>query len=473
MRRGKKAQRLVSSSSWGLVLRASLAKIPGGRIMKKLFTAALILAALLVLTPVATPLGAAEPTTSHHPKASQRPVKPWLFAMSTHWFTPWPMINFAGLRLWGTGTNWAELNPRQGVYDWTTLDKWLTAAQSNGSHGIILTLAMTPTWASSSPNDQNCHYGPGECDAPNDVNADGSGTDQHWKDFVTAVATHANGQIRFWELWNEPVNYYYWNGTFPQMVRMAKDAYTIIHQINPHALMLSPPNGAHIAYGQHWWESYAALGGLNYADVIAFHGYITLPPYKCGKYPQAADLIEHVGQLRAILAKYNALDKPIWDTEASWGGVTHDCFTDQDLQAGFLAQFFMFHRSLDIRHFYWFAYDDGDDGKLWEPKTGQLNKAGAAFNEVQKWMIGNTMTQNCATTDNAIWTCGFKGPNGYVAEAIWDTAEMCKNGNCQTVQYAVDPKYTAYRTLDGDTISITNNAVPIGAKPIMVENFIP
>ena len=60
-----------------------------------------------------------------------------------------------------------------------------------------------------------------------------------------------------------------------------------------------------------------------------------------------------------------------------------------------------------------------------------------------------------------------------MAQAIWDTAESCSNGNCQTVQYSVDPKYTAYRTLDGDTVSITNGKVPLGAKPIMLENFIP
>jgi hypothetical protein len=442
--------------------------------MKKLLFAALILAALLVaLTPAATPLGAAQTDSSQRSASHQRPVEPWLFGMSTHWFEPWPMLNFAGLRLWGTGTLWAEMNPSQGVYDWTTLDKWVAASEANGTHGIILTLAMTPSWASSNPTDQKCHYGPGECDAPNDLNADGTGTDQHWKDFVTAVATHANGQIRFWELWNEPVNYYYWNGTFPQMVRMAKDAYTIIHSIVPNSLVLSPPNGANLPYGQHWWEKYAAQGGLQYADVIAFHGYSFPAPYKCGVYPQASALIGHVANLRSILGQYNALDKPIWDTEASWGGVTHDCFRDQDLQAAFLAEFYMFHRSLDIRHFYWFAYDDGDDGTLWNQQTGKLSKAGAAFNEVQKWMIGNTLSQTCSTADKVIWTCGFTGPKGYVAQAIWDTAESCSNGNCQTVQYSVDPKYTAYRTLDGDTVSITNGKVPLGAKPIMLENFIP
>src|SRR6202030_1358083 len=162
------------------------------------------------------------------PSAKPQPISRNFFGMTTHWFSPWPVISMAGPRLWSTGTHWADMNPRDGVYDWSTLDSWLDAAQQNGATDTILTLAMTPQWASSYPHDQKCHYGPGQCDAPDDLNADGTGTNRHWKDFITAVATHANGRIRAWELWNEPVNYYYWNGTFPQMIRLAKDAREII-----------------------------------------------------------------------------------------------------------------------------------------------------------------------------------------------------------------------------------------------------
>ena len=424
---------------------------------------------LLVLQPFVFFESPLQATAASKPQ----PIPRQLFGMTTHWFQPWPEINIAGVRLWSTHTTWANLNPSIGVYDWTILDQWLDFANQHNATETILTLAMTPQWASSNPNDQTCRFGPGQCDPPDDLNPDGTGTDQHWKDFITAVATHAHGRIRYWELWNEPVNYYYWNGTFPQMVRLAKDARDIILHIDPKSLMLSPPNGAHHPYGQHWWKQYAALGGLNYADVIAFHGYSFVPPITCGKYPQAAELINHVGDLRKILAQYKALGKPLWDTESSWGGVTHDCFTDQDLQAAYLAQFFMFHRSLKIRRLYWFAYDDGDDGQLWNLETRQLNKAGNAYQQVEKWMLGNAMTRDCSSADNAIWTCGFTGPNGYVAEAIWDTAESCQGGRCQIVPYSIGSQYSEYQTLDGETIQITTGTVPIGAKPILVENHAP
>jgi polysaccharide biosynthesis protein PslG len=397
----------------------------------------------------------------------RRPVPSRFFGMTTHSLSHWPALQFAGLRLWCTGTSWADLNPSDGVYDWTRLDAWLAQAQQHGTTETILTLAMTPQWASSNPNDSSCRFGHGQCDPPADLNPDGSGSDQHWKDYITAVATHAKGQIKYWEIWDEPVNYYYWNGTFAQMVRMAKDARSIILSIDPTAFLLSPPNGASRPFGENWWKGYAELGGLNYADVIALHGG---GKTTCDSKPVASDLTTAVANLRSIMLTYGVSTKPIWDTESNWGAPIKNCFYNQDLQAAFLAQFYMFHRSLDMRRFYWFAYDDTTTGQLWDPNTGKLTKGGVAYGYVHDWMQGATMTQDCSTSNNAIWTCGFSGPKGYLAEAIWDTNQSCKNGSCQTVNETVDSVYNQYRTLDGKTIPIQNNQVPIGAKPIFLEN---
>ena len=64
----------------------------------------------------------------------------------------------------------------------------------------------------------------------------------------------------------------------------------------------------------------------------------------------------------------------------------------------------------------------------------------------------------------------FAGPKGYVAEAIWDTSQTCANGLCGSHPYAVGSQYVNYLTLDGSKLQIQDNSVPIGAKPILVEN---
>ena len=81
---------------------------------------------------------------------------------------PWPSVSVGGVRLLSSETNWAQLNPRVGVYDWTMLDKWISVAEAHGLSGndLIFTFTGVPTWASSKPGDTSCAYGPGSCDTP-------------------------------------------------------------------------------------------------------------------------------------------------------------------------------------------------------------------------------------------------------------------------------------------------------------------
>src|SRR5262249_16307224 len=151
---------------------------------------------------------------------------------------------FGSLRLWDTGTGWAQIETADGVYHWDLFDQWLEDTEKFKVKEVMYTFGKTPQWASSKPNDKTCavSWGPGERDAPEDLNPDGTGPDQIWQDFVAALARRSAGRIKYWELWNEPHNTYYWNGTIPQLVRMAKDARNVILSIDPQAVMLTPPS---------------------------------------------------------------------------------------------------------------------------------------------------------------------------------------------------------------------------------------
>jgi hypothetical protein len=334
--------------------------------------------------------------------------------------------------------------------------------------GVLFTLGLTPQWASSDPNNIDCNGGPGECAPPDDVNPDGTGTDQHWKDFVTAVVQHVGTQVGSYEIWNEANNRHFWSGSNAQLIRMAKDAQTIIHNANPAARVLNAGTAAqHDQYGLDWWKAYAAAGGLQYADVIAFHGMVESFPTKCGEFPQAETIVTVMADLHSVLKKYGQSHKTIWDTEASWGKTEVECFTDQDLQAAFLARFYLLHRSAGVRRFFWRAWIDGDGG-LYIPGQG-INKAGVAYQQIYKWIVGRTMMGACSSS-GTVWTCDFKGPKGYAAQAIWDTSEICGKGYCHTRPYTVGTQFVDYLTLDGNQVQIKNNSVPVGAKPIFVEN---
>ena len=378
---------------------------------------------------------------------------------------PWPAPKFGTIRLWDTGTTWQEINTASGVYDWSVLDHWLSMAQSHGINDFMYTFGKTPQWASSNPNDMSClpDWGPGGCDSPDDLNPDGSGTDQHWKDFVTALATHSAGQIRYWEIWNEPTDVQEWTGTAAQIATMAKDARSIILSIDPKAVMLTPP-----AHGN-WLTQYVAAGGVQYADVVTFHGYPGVP---CGRFPDAASVIDRVNGIQTALSAGGITGKPLWDTEASWGNEQTICFTDQDLRAAFLAQFYLLHLSSGISRFYWYQWNNGIWGTLWSPDpvpNGTVLQPGIAYQQVYDWVVGNTLAAPC-TSSGTQWTCTFTGSDGYLAEAIWDTSQSCSNGACSTVSVSIDPKYIRSHDLAGDSALISNATVSVGLKPVLLAN---
>jgi hypothetical protein len=387
------------------------------------------------------------------------------------WSNPWPEVPIGSMRLWDTATGWAQINTADGVYNWTLFDQWLSDAQQFNVGAVMFTFGKTPQWAASNPHDQTCAsaWGPGECDPPKDLNPDGTGSDQLWQDFVAAIAKRSAGRVKYWEIWNEPHNAYYWNGTVAQLVRMAKDARSVILGIDPQAVLLTPPS-----HGD-FQTAYFAAGGPQYADIITYHGYVNHGG--CTGFPHAEDELAMIDKVRTVMAAYGQSGKPLWDTEVSWGVTADSCFYHTNLQAAFLAQLFMLHWSAGVERVFWYQYNNGGSGTLWlanpdrqhRNDPGTLLKPGIAYKQVNQWMVGATMDGPCAVSGTT-WTCHFKRAGSYVAEAVWDTSQTCNRGICTTVDYTVDSQYTTYRTLYGNTIKITGTKVPIGAKPILLEN---
>src|SRR5262249_15346478 len=135
--------------------------------------------------------------------------------------------------------------------------------------------------------------------------------------------------------------------------------------------------------GPQWMAHFLAAGGGDYADIMSFHGY----------WDQNGDSIADVVlNFKKVFAAHKQGLKPIWDTEANWGPTTE--LTDPDSQAAFLAKYFLLHWSLGVSRLFWYAYDNEYWGTLWN--ANGKTKAGRAYDEVRKWMVGATMTDHCA-----------------------------------------------------------------------------
>jgi polysaccharide biosynthesis protein PslG len=389
---------------------------------------------------------------------------------------PWPVDSFGSVSLWDGSVSWSDINSAQGKYDWSNLDLWLAAAKQHNDQ-LIYTFGRVPQWASSNRYETGCADGPGECAPPSDVNPDGSGTDQSFKDFVTAIAAHnknsATARITYWELWNEPYNAPSWTGTIAQIVRMAKDATAILKAADPNAVVLVPSVCIEGTKALKWIDAYLAAGGSSYADAVAFHGYVQ----KRGLPLHAENILTYISQFRTVLAKYGLQGRPLWDTEASWGrpDVSSPTFYDEDMRMGFVAQAYLLQQSAGVARFFWYQWNNPDFGTMWLPNPntpsapGTLLKPGVAFGQLQNWMVGASLSSTCSS-NGTVWSCGYTRPGGYVGQVVWDTAQSCANGKCTSSNYKIGSGVVQYRTLDGTTVKVTGSSVPVGYKPILLEN---
>jgi len=411
------------------------------------------------------------------PAESAGAILPTLFGMHVHMRPmrpqPWPSAPIGSFRFADTVVGWDRMNPADGRYDWRLFDREMAELKSHNIADVLFTFHSTPTWASSGPY-HRCAHGRladlpegnsinsqlGSCDPPNDLKPDGSGSDQHWIDFLTALATHnkesRTERVKYWEVWNEPHNDFFWSGTDAQMVRMARDAYTTIKRIDPDALILSPSPGTNPRLGMKWMDSYLAAGGGQYADVIAFHGYLQTT--------SAMDLVSRVANFRQMLASHGQDTKPLWDTEASWGNAENLGFNEEQ-QAAFLAQFYLLHWSIGIPRLYWFGWNDGNVGTLWIPDSenpsgpGTLTRAGRAYIEVYKWIVGARLTRPCAE-EGGIWTCELQTSDGHEGQVVW-TAGGDK-------RYSPKSSLTRAHDLDGNVSSIAGN-IRVHETPVLLE----
>jgi hypothetical protein len=356
---------------------------------------------------------------------------------------PWPSVPLGGWRTWHV--NWANIEDQPNHFDFGLLDKYVDWSQEHHVE-ILMHLSYTPRWASSTP------------DAPTDVevtNPPGlSGPPRNmddWRMFVRVVATRYKGRIHNWEIWNEPNRPQSWNGSVDRMVQMARDAYTILKQVDPTCTVVSP--AAEEAKGVPFLDSYLGKGGGQYADVIGYHFYV-------GANAPPEAMVTLINSVKAVMAKHGLASKPLWDTEAGWLGNT---LLPPDTAAAWLARAEILNWAAGVSRFYWYAWEiqHGSQIELVGPDNATLTPAGVAFATIQKWMTGAVLT-GCSSARNGLWTCGFQRENS-VSHVMWSATKET------AVPVPVAWQAHELEMLNGNRTQIQNNAITVGIAPVLIQ----
>ena len=292
---------------------------------------------------------------------------------------------FSGLcRLWNAtdqlsdDVSWAVVETARGTYTWTALDAAVNACKARGQQ-ILYTFGNVPAWANGGGT--NCSPAGSQCNPPTNF------SDLY--NFVTAVVSRYNGDGIIYNVWNEvDLSTNWWSGTSAQMLTIAQQTYSIVHSIDPTALVSTPTYAS--SGGFYGSQQFLASGGGAYADIIDTHCY----PFRAAFYsstpptttPEAVWNAAHY--YTTMTAFFGQSSKPLICNEGGWAQDSISALTSQQ-KIAYAAIWQILLLSGGEKTIAWYSYDDSLWGPLWDGSTW-LNSAGLAYRITQSWLAGAT-----------------------------------------------------------------------------------
>jgi hypothetical protein len=370
---------------------------------------------------------------------SSQPIPPTFFGM--HFQTgnnPWPAVPVGSWRLWDSQTRWPDIEPSKGNWRFDTLDKDVSMAEQHDTD-VLLTLGVTPQWASAHPDVKSGWQQPGLTSEPLDM--------EDWRAFIRQVATRYKGRIHAYEVWNEPNLKQYWNGNTDQLIALVREAHDIIKGIDPTALIVSP--SATTGGGVGWLDDFLRKGGAQYVDVIGYHFYV---------YPQPPEaMVDLIQKVKQTLANNGAGDKPIWGTEIGWAGPKP--FPSEELGASYIARAYTLSWAAGVTRLYWYSWYDHKWVSLetTEADNQTLKPAGQADAIMQQWLSGARM-DSCNKGGDGTYSCQLDR-NGAKEWIVWNANGM-KNFSVPSSWHA-----TTVMPLLGQPQPVSGSNIQIGPTP--------
>jgi len=293
---------------------------PAGRGAGRRLAPALAAAALLAMTPAASPAAAASPY-GINVHAPQGPQLAFVLDRVQAAGIGWVRIDFL----------WSAVETSPGVFDWSVYDALTAAALARGIN-IYATLAYTPAWAT---------HGPPTTGVPDDPAT--------WSDFCARAAQRYASTIQYWGLWNEPNSSRFWSGSRQQFIDdILVPGADAIHGANA-AAKVGGPELAHVASSQwyYWLRDILNQAG-SHLDFVSHHVYDVdgnraVTNRLNGSTPFGGDpglwtIIEP--SVKEVLQDAGWWGKPFWLTETGWQSGEVSEATQATYYAGLLSDWF-------------------------------------------------------------------------------------------------------------------------------------
>jgi polysaccharide biosynthesis protein PslG len=413
----------------------------------------------------------------HHAKPISYAVSPTLFGMHDTSRISLTKPGVHAIRLWDTHTAWSDIETSPGVYTWTNLDHYVTAAQKAGVK-VTLVLGLTPSFYSSDPTK---------------LPADEV---QHYASYVKAVMDRyrhwgpsgAPG-IQSYQVWNEANISGYWTGTQQEMGDLTKIVWDLRNSDAPGATVVAPALTTRMSYQVGWIKKWAAVKiGPRKKPVYDFFDVTSLnlyPPATIGTGAAARpglpeDSMTQLAAVKAILRAAHWPAKPIWDTEINYGLVGGELHPpaapiSDSHQVAFVIRTYLLNAARGVKRVFWYRYDLGpyEGGTLANTLMTKstdfhtLTPAGHALTRVESWLngarlVGTPTNQPCTTDSHGTYTCLIRYASG-VGRVYWNPFRTA----------TVTLSRTATKTMDGSgrTASVHGGQkLRVRSMPVLVRS---
>jgi hypothetical protein len=304
---------------------------------------------------------------------------------------------FLRIRALGVGAgridaDWAQVETRAGVYDWSSLDRQVDELVSHGIRPLVILDYGNPLYSKTGAALQAAGFAgvpPFGIGAPAFYPPDSPAP---FARFAAALAARYRHRVRLLEVWNEEnLGWRFWEphenpagyaallkATYIAVKRVAPEDqvafggtfYPAIDSSSAAASGVPLPTGTAIdqlglphegtlAFLERALAAVPDLG--RYFDAVAYHPYHF--PYMA---PEVAIPIEGTTEtsmvaLRRLLRRHHLGAKPIWITEVGWPNNTAAYGPTPAKSASYLARTFVTAFSHGIDTVFWYCYGDGPD----------------------------------------------------------------------------------------------------------------
>ncbi len=233
-------------------------------------------------------------------------------------------------------TIWGNVEPEAGKWTWQALDRQMSYMASNHMEFGGLLLGSVP-WDKSSR---------------------GLPVDNlpAWSIYVSEVVKHCRGQVKYWEVWNEPPNFIARDQTPADYARIVVAAYDAAKAADPNCLVGLAAKSVHVNY----LEQVIKAGAKDHFDFITLHPYEVLGTVADSRGTEAV-FMNIVPTVRKMLAAQNPSRRnvPIIFTELG-----SDARKGAEHQGQALVKAYSMGIAQGVACIQWFEGRDGDSGPM-------------------------------------------------------------------------------------------------------------